>query len=465
VTPLALLVDGNPAQLEAARTSFTAAGFRVLVADSAAAALEVARREHPDVTVSAVVLPDLDGFSVCTLLRADPGAQHAPVVLVGTDATTDEDTMLAACAGASTLVQRSRGCEAELAAVQHALTEGPAPAMIQAGSCDRYPQRMATQLSAFLSRMLSAESKYRAILEHAHEAIYAISPEGVVLEVNPQAEELHQRSREQLVGHHMREWVAPDYQENAVDSYRRLLATGGGRSAPIPIVRPDGTRRYAEFSTTRVMTINGDDVVFSIGRDVTDTINATARLEASERRYRQLIENIPDVVWTATLEGRIMFISSRVESLCGFLPAEFTEAPESFWFGRIHPEDIAGVRTAYGKLVTVGKYEATYRWQRKDGEWIWIRARAMTTLDTDGSAIAEGTFSDITAGRRLEDQVRQSQKLEAIGQLTGGIAHDFNNILAIILGNGRMLLDELPETDPRRSMPKRWSKPASGRRR
>jgi signal transduction histidine kinase/CheY-like chemotaxis protein len=87
---------------------------------------------------------------------------------------------------------------------------------------------------------------------------------------------------------------------------------------------------------------------------------------------------------------------------------------------------------------------------RKDGKWIWIRSQAVLT-ERDGTLVAEGTFEDVTHRHSLEDQVRQSQKMEAIGRLTGGVAHDFNNILAIILGNGRFLLDELPESDPRRA--------------
>jgi PAS domain S-box-containing protein len=143
-------------------------------------------------------------------------------------------------------------------------------------------------------------------------------------------------------------------------------------------------------------------------------------------------------------------MSPRVEAICGFTAAELAAAPASFWFDRIHSSDVDEVRRRFEQLATQGRYEAEYRWQRKDGTWIWIRAQAVVALEPDGTVLAEGTFADVTARKHLEDQVRQSQKMEAIGRLTGGVAHDFNNLLAIILGNGRLLLDALPEPDARR---------------
>jgi len=190
--------------------------------------------------------------------------------------------------------------------------------------------------------------------------------------------------------------------------------------------------------------------MFTISHDVTDTLEARERLEASERKYRTLVEHIPDVVWTATQGGKVTYISPRVEAVCGFTPEDILAAPDSFWFDRVHVEDLDAMRKAYALVSADRPFEAEYRWMRKDGEWIWIRSQAIL-IERDGATVAEGTFEDVTHRHFLEDQVRQSQKMEAIGRLTGGVAHDFNNILAIILGNGRFLLDELPEEDPRRA--------------
>jgi two-component system cell cycle sensor histidine kinase/response regulator CckA len=170
----------------------------------------------------------------------------------------------------------------------------------------------------------------------------------------------------------------------------------------------------------------------------------------SEEKYRALVENIPDVVWAATPLGRVTFMSPNVAKICGFRADEIVAAAESFWFSRIHPDDVSGVREAYDAIAK-GGYRAEYRWQHKDGHWIWIRSHAAMRVCDDGQRLAEGTFADITEYKGLEEQLRQAQKMEAVGQLTGGIAHDFNNILTVILGNGELLRDTVPAGDPRRA--------------
>ena len=287
-----------------------------------------------------------------------------------------------------------------------------------------------------------------AVFDHTSDAIALLTPEGIVLDVNHRWEEIRGIPRQQLIGRHMREYAAAGAEDANTESYQRSLQ-GSIRSPLGVIASADGSRIYMEFSTSMIPSRDGN-IVLAIGRDITEMVLARQQMEASERKYRLLVENIPDVVWLATLEGKVIFISPKVEDVCGFTAAELTAAPPSFWFDRIHQADVENVRRQFGELASDGKFEAEYRWQRKDGTWTWIRAQAVVALETDGTVLAEGTFADVTARKHLEDQVRQSQKMEAIGRLTGGVAHDFNNLLAIILGNGRLLLDELPEPDSRR---------------
>jgi two-component system cell cycle sensor histidine kinase/response regulator CckA len=287
-----------------------------------------------------------------------------------------------------------------------------------------------------------------ALFDHTSDAISLLTPEGVILDVNRRWETLSGIPRQQMIGQHIREFAAAGSEEANTDTYRRTL-DGSLQSAIVPIAGADGARIYMEFLNTMIPAGSGH-VVLAIGRDVTSVVLAREQVEASERRYRLLIEKVPEIVWLATLEGQIIFMSPKVQAVCGFSAADLVAAPASFWFDRIHPSDRAGVQREFAQLATYGGYEAEYRWQRKDGAWIWIHAQAVVALEQDGSVVAEGTFQDITTRKHLEDQVRQSQKMEAIGRLTGGVAHDFNNLLAIILGNGRLLLDDLAEQDPRR---------------
>jgi PAS domain S-box-containing protein len=110
----------------------------------------------------------------------------------------------------------------------------------------------------------------------------------------------------------------------------------------------------------------------------------------------------------------------------------------------IHPDDRERVKRIYNEMRgSLNSYNVEYRLRRPDGALVWVRELGDVEIDSAGRRVAvHGTLQDITERRALEEQLQQSQKMEAIGQLTGGMAHDFNNLLAIILGNLDLLNEQ-----------------------
>lgn len=158
-----------------------------------------------------------------------------------------------------------------------------------------------------------------------------------------------------------------------------------------------------------------------------------------------------DVLWSGPAGGGSLWVSASARRICGFTCVEILATAGNIWLGRAHPADAARIEEAYRLLVVTGApFEVVYRWQRQNGEWIWLRGYAVMRTGAD-APIVDAVFTDISTQKRLEDQVRQLQKTEAVGQFTGGIAHDFNNLLAVILANDTLLLDGLPAGDPRRA--------------
>jgi PAS domain S-box-containing protein len=296
------------------------------------------------------------------------------------------------------------------------------------------------------------DQKYRALFEHASDSISVIDSTGLVLDINHRWEALLQRPRSEIVGHHITEFAAPGHAERNRMMYEEAHRQGRAVDL-VALQRRDGTVAHLEISTVKVE-VDGEVAMFAIGRDVTETIEATSKLEHSERKYRSLIENIPDIVWSATSNGEVTFVSPNVTAITGYTPEELRVIPEQerdpLW--RVHPEDRARMGGAFRALVEEGvPIDMEIRARHKNGSFRWVHTRANPIYGESGAIErVDGMYVDVTERKQLEEQARRAQKLEAIGQLVGGVAHDFNNILAVILGNVHFLLDELRDDEPKR---------------
>ena len=183
--------------------------------------------------------------------------------------------------------------------------------------------------------------------------------------------------------------------------------------------------------------------------DITDRKKAEEAVLRSEEQYRMLVDGVKDVIFALSPEGTVTALNPAFE--------EFTGWSRHEWLGKafaglLHPDDVVRAETLLRAVSQdAGRPTAQLRIQTRAGEYRVGEFHASLQRRDDEVVGILGIVRDITDRVRLEDQLRQAQKMEAVGRLAGGVAHDFNNILTAISSYSELLLADLASEDPRRS--------------
>jgi len=280
---------------------------------------------------------------------------------------------------------------------------------------------------------------------------------GKVIYMNPQFEEIYGWPKNIITDvdeffNHV--YPDPAYRKEMKEKILSDIARGDPSKMHwenVAITLPTGEKRYI---TAMNIPLFQQGLMISTVQNVTRHKQAEQAQIESENRYKRLVESVTDYIYTVEVEnGRTVATvhGPGCVTVTGYTAEEYDADPH-LWYRMVHEEDRRAVLTHAEKILS-GAYVVPleHRIVHKDGSIRWVRNTPVPRNDKDGRLIAyDSMVTDITSLKLLENQLRQAQKMEAVGQLAGGVAHDFNNILTAIIGYGNLLKMKLHEKDPLR---------------
>jgi len=302
----------------------------------------------------------------------------------------------------------------------------------------------------------NSEKKYKDIFNNVSDLLYFHDLEGNFTETNLAFLRDYGYSALDMARMNIKDLIPDRYKGRFHDYMQRLLEKGEDEGL-MAVKTQSGEDRIVEYRSSIIYEDGQPFKVRGSARDITKRKRAEQALRESEEKYRTILDSIEEGYFEVDLSGNFTFLNSALSKISGYSEKELLGMNNRDY---TTPEAAKDVFKVFNSIYRTGRPKRLDKYEvlRKDGEKIMLELSALPILGSDDRPVGfRGVVRDITERlkseeerKTLEEQLKQSQKLEAIGTLAGGIAHDFNNLLMGIQGNASLMLYALEGDHPHR---------------
>ncbi len=302
---------------------------------------------------------------------------------------------------------------------------------------------IAIENARLFERVERSERRYRTILESSADAIMSLDPDRRIAAWSTGAEQIFDYTKEEIIGQSLHILVPEHDRQATAEMLQEVRRSGAVRDWQTQRRAKDGQLVDVEITATHL----GPELGFTaILRDITDRKRAEEALRESQTNLRTLFDSLEDFLFVLDVEGHVLEVNPVVLERLGYSKAELLGENVL----KVHPPDRRDEAATIIADMVAGKADScSIPLMTKDGALIPVETR-VTQGRWSNQEVLFGVSRDVTQRLQLEEQLRQAQKMESIGQLAGGIAHDFNNLLTVINGFADLILPELSPSDPMR---------------